>query len=233
MKLYLNILLICSATINFLLHILDIIPESLGGLKLDIKLLIMIFVLIIEKSKDDESSSFHSLGNFINTIELDHKYTIEKIQIVKKIGPYFPEDYIPLINKSILFTEKFIRIKELVDFMKKDEYQYITEPINVSNNKDRISKIVQTIQKDFAKSNVNNMGTIIDLIVNMDKYKTMFTVLQSVMGNQDGLKDSSQLINLVAPLLSDGNKMDNDKAKEMAKMMEIFKVLSSPKEKVI
>lgn len=180
---------------------------------MDVKLLLMLIVLIIEKSKDDKSSSLHSLGNFINTMELDPKYTIEKINIVKKIGPYFPEDYIPLINKSILFTEKFIKIKELVDFMKNDEYQYITEPINVSNHKDRISKIVQTIQKDFPRSDINNMGTVIDLIVNMDKYKTMFTMLQSVMNNQDGLKDSSQLINLVAPLFSGGNKMDNDKTK--------------------
>lgn len=233
MKLYLNILLNLDATINFLLHILGIISEGLGGLKLDIKLLLMILVLVIEKNKDSESSSLRSLGNFVNTMELDPKYTMEKIKIVKKIGPYFPEDYIPLINKSILFTEKLIKINEFVDFMRNDEYLYINEPINVSNNKDRISKIIGTMQKEFPKSDMNNIGTIMDLVVNMDKYKTMFTMLHSFMSNQDGLKDSNQLMNLVAPLLSGENKMDNDKIKEMTKMMEIFKVLNSPKKEVI
>lgn len=229
MKGNLNILLNLSATINSFLHILDIISENLGGLKLETKLLIILFALMLEKNKDNESSSLGYLTKFINTMELDSNYTIEKIKIAKKIGPYFPEDYIPFINKSILLTEKLIKINELVTFMKNDENDYIKEPIKVSNNKDRISKIVQTIQNDFPKTNINNMGTVVDLIVNMDRYKKMFTMLQSFMANQDNLKDSSQLINLIAPLLGDKNKMDKDKSKEINNMMEIFKILNSPK----
>ena len=67
------------------------------------------------------------------------------------IGPYFPEEYIPTINRSILFTERIIKINELANFMKYNEYQYIKEPIPVENNKDRISKIVNIVQKSFKK----------------------------------------------------------------------------------
>lgn len=118
MKLYLHILLICGATINFSMHILDIISENLGGLKLDIKLLIMLFILTVEKNKNNEFSSLRSLGDFINTMELDHKYTKEKIEMLGKVVPYLSENSIPLINKSILITEQFMKIKELVDSMK-------------------------------------------------------------------------------------------------------------------
>jgi hypothetical protein len=189
----------------------------------------MVVLLMIGKNKDIEFSNLNTFGNFINTMELNPKYTVEKINIVKKIGPYLPEDYIPLINKSILFTEKLIKINELVNFMQKEEYQYVGKPITVVNNKERLSKIIGTIQKEIPKSDLNNVGTVMDLIVNMDKYKTMFTMLNTVMSNQDGLKDTNSLMNLIAPLLGSENKMDNDKVKEMTKMMEIFKVLSTPK----
>ncbi|MDR7857293.1 hypothetical protein [Tissierella sp.] len=193
------------------------------------KFLIMMIILFMGKNKDIEFSSLNTFGKFINTIELNPKYTVEKINVVKKIGPYFPEDYIPLINKSILFTEKLIKINELVNFMQNDEYRYVEKPIPVANNKERISKIIGTIQKEVPKSDVNNVGTVIDLIINMDKYKTMFTMLNSVMSNQEGLKDPNSLMNLIGPLMSNDNKMDNDKIKEMAKMMEIFKALNTPK----
>ena len=193
------------------------------------KFLMMMILLFIGKNKDIEFSSLNTFGNFINTIELNPKYTVEKINVVKKIGPYFPEDYIPAINKSILFTEKIIKINELVNFMQNDEYKYVEEPIPVASNKERLSKIIGTIQKEAPKSDVNNVGTIMDLIINMDKYKTMFTILNSVMSNQEGLKDPNSLMNLIGPLMSSDNKMDNDKMKEMAKMMEIFKVLNTPK----
>lgn len=197
---------------------------------MDNKLLIFIFLLILGKNQGNELTGLNSLTNFINTMEIDPKYTIEKIKIIKKVGPYFPEHYIPLINKSILFTERIIKINELVDFMKNDEYQYIKEPISVDNNKDRLNKIMNTIQKEVPSPEVTNLGTIMDLVINMDKYKKMFSMLSSFMNNQDNLKDPTQLISMFAPMLGNDNQKNNDKLKEMNKMMEIMKILNSPKQ---
>lgn len=197
---------------------------------MDNRLLIFIFLLIIGKNQGNELIGLNSLNNFINTMEIDPKYTIEKIKMVKKVGAYFPEHYIPLINKSILLTERIIKISELVDFMKNDEYQYIKEPIFVDNNRDRLSKIMNTIQKEVPTPEVTNLGTIMDLIINMDKYKKMFSMLSSFISNQDNLKDPTQLISMFAPMLGNDNQKNNDKLKEMSKMMDIMKILNSPKQ---
>ncbi len=193
------------------------------------KLLIMVIILLIGKNKDREFSSLKAVSDFINTMQLNPMYTVEKINIVKKIGPYFPEDYIPLINKSILFTEKLIKINELVDFMQNEEYRYVKEAIAVNNNKERLSKIIGIIQREMPKTDLKNMGTVMDLIVNIDKYKTIFTMLNSVMSNQDGLKDTNSLMALIPTLLGSENTMDSEKTNEMNKMMEIFKLLNTPK----
>ena len=197
---------------------------------MDNRLLIFIFLLIIGKNQGNELIGLNSLNNFINTMEIDPKYTIEKIKMVKKVGAYFPEHYIPLINKSILLTERIIKISELVDFMKNDENQYIKEPIFVDNNRDRLSKIMNTIQKEVPTPEVTNLGTIMDLIINMDKYKKMFSMLSSFISNQDNLKDPTQLISMFAPMLGNDNQKNNDKLKEMSKMMDIMKILNSPKQ---
>ena len=230
MKPKVNILLNCTATINSFLHIMVIIL-NLGGIILDNKILIFLFLLIIGKNKESDVAALNSLGNFVNSMEIDPKYTAEKIKIAKKVGAYFPEQYIPLINKSILFTERLIKINELADFMKNDEYVYIKEPISVDNNKERISKMVNVIQKETPNTEVKNLGMMMDLIVNMDKYKQMFGMISSVMGNKDAVKDPTQLMSLLGPMLTGDNQKNSDKMKEMNAMMEIMKVLNTPTSK--
>lgn len=189
----------------------------------------LIFVLFIMILNNKKNESLNSLINYFTTMEIDSKYTIEKINIIKKVGPFFPEHYIPIINKSILFTDRFIKLNELIDFMNKEKDDYIKEPIELTNHKDRLNKIITTIQKESSKSDIGNFGKIMDLIVNMDKYKTMFNLLNSTINNQDNIKDPTELIKTIAPIMSNDVKMDNDKIKEMTKMMEIFKVINSPK----
>lgn len=229
MKVLLNILLNERATINLLMHIISIISLKLGGIIVDSTFLIIILFMLGRKKTENDTPTLHTIGNFISTMEVDKKYTVEKINMVKKVGSYFPENYIPLINKSISFTEKFIKINEVIDFIKKDDQGYILEHIPIENNKDRISKIISTIQKETPKAEISKAGTVVDLILNMDKYQKMLGVLNTVMSNPDSLNDPSQLITLVAPLIGGENHQNNAKFKEMAKMMEIMKLIDVPK----
>lgn len=183
--------------------------------------LIIILFGIMSKSKDNQSFG-------INNMDLDSKYTIEKIKMMKEIGPYFPEGYHHLINKSISFTNKFIKINEAMDFINKDHKPYILEHIPM-DSKERGNKIMSIIQKQPLNFKKGKMGQIIDLISNMDKYQKMFGVLNKVMDNPNSLNDPSQLINLVSPLI-DGQMEDNSsKIKEISKMMELMKLLDTPK----
>ena len=196
---------------------------------MDDHFLIILLFLMTRKNQDKHGSSFNTLEIFINNIEVDNNYTMAKVNMVKKVGPYFPEDYMPIINKSISFTEKFIKMRETMDFIKETDKVYISEYISVDNNKERISKIISIIQSENPNSELSNTGTVIDLIINMDKYKKMFGVLNSVMNNPDSFNDPAQLLNLAIPLLGGDNPENNEKIKEMSKMLEIVKLINSPK----
>ncbi|MEY8416385.1 hypothetical protein AAK964_08795 [Tissierella praeacuta] len=197
---------------------------------MDNNILIFIVLLIAGKNQGNKLTGLNTLENFVNTMEIDTKYTLEKIRMAKKIGTYFPEQYIPLINKSILFTERIMKINELIEFMKNEEYQYIKEATIVDSNKDRLNKIIHVLQKEASRSETKNVGMIMDLIINMDTYKKMFSVLTSVINSQDGLNDPTQLMNILTPLMDSDDLKNKDKFKEMGKMMEIMKILNSPKQ---
>ena len=229
MNICLNILLNEKETINLLMHIIVIRSVILGGLIMDNIFLIILLFLMTRENQDKHESNISNLENFISSMEVDNKYTLEKVNIVKKVGQYFPEDYIPIINKSISFTEKFIKMNEVMDFIKEDDKIYISEYISVDNNKERISKVISTIQNESPNSGLSKTGTVIDLIINMDKYKKMFGVLNTIMSNPDSLNDPSQLLDLAAPLLVGSNPENNEKIKEMSKMLEIVKLINSPK----
>lgn len=200
-----------------------------GGLKLDNSLLLFILLLFIRNSRFEESRGLMHLSDYIKSIKIEPQYTLEKIKLLKRVGPYFPEEYIPTINKSILITERIIKINELANFMKNSEYKYIKEHVPVESNKERLSKIINIVQKEMPRNEVNDIGMVVDLIVNMDKYKKMFSMLNSLMSNEEALKDPSQLLSIAGPLMGIDTNKDSEKMKEINKMMEIFKMLNSPK----
>lgn len=200
---------------------------------MDNNFLIVVLLMIMGKSKGGGNSTVGALGDFIKTMEFDDDYTLEKINIVRKIGPYFPENYIPLINNSVSFTEKVIKFNEILNFNKKSDKEYILEHIPIDDTKERLRKIVSTIQKEYPDSKINKNGTILDLILNMDKYKKIFEILNQVMSSGDSINDPSQLINLTGPLMGGSEEENKAKSKEMAKMLDMIKLLDNPKKKSV
>jgi len=197
---------------------------------LDNSLLLIILLIILRSSRINEFGGLKSFSDYLRSLKIEPDYTLEKIKLLKKIGPYFPEEYIPTINRSILLTERIIKINELASFMKYDEYQYLKSPIPIKDNKERISKILNIVQREVSKSENNNLGMVMDLIVNMDKYKNLLSMLNSVKSNEEGLKDPSQLLNIFGPIIGIDINKDKDKLKDINRMMEIIKTLNSKKE---
>ena len=183
--------------------------------------LIIIFLIIMRKSNDNKGFS-------LNSIRLDKKHTVHKIRMLKEIGPYLPQNYIPLVNKSISFTNKFIKINEVSNFLYREEEIHISNHIPMKGE-ERVKKIMSLLHNESEVFKQGQMGQIMDLILNMDKYKKTFQVLNKVMGNPNSLNDPSQLINLIGPLMGSNEEGSSSKIKEMTKMMELIKLLDTPK----
>lgn len=197
--------------------------------------IILLLLLLFYKRKEKTSNIFPTEEENISyefenkTKSLNIPYTKEKINILKNIGIYFPEELIPLLNKSIFITEKIIKLFETMEFINISNISYIDKPIPVENNKERLSYIINTIQKEFPKENTQNIGTILDIIINMDKYKAIFSSLNTITSNPDNLKDPNQILHLLEPLLEGVDEKEKDKIREMAKILGLMNNLENTK----
>lgn len=179
----------------------------------------------ISNSKPFKLENFQPIMDFLSSLRIDPVYTKEKIKIISKVGPYFPEKYIDLINQSMLHAERIIKVNELLESLNENNKSYIDEIIPVNSTKDRVNKIVKTVQNETSNTKNKEMGMVMDLVVNMDKYKKMFTALNTLMNSDNPMEHPDKLINMLLPILGEDEK-NQDKIKEMTKMMEIVKALN-------
>ncbi|MCF6459799.1 hypothetical protein [Clostridium sp. Cult3] len=196
--------------------------------------LLLLYLLASTKINDILGSSPSSGKRVSNlsedrVINLNIPYTKEKIKIMKKIGPFFPEELILPLNKSLFITEKVIRLYETTEFIKASDISYIDTPVPVENNMERLSYIVNTIQKEFPKEDVQNVGNILNIIINIDKYKAIFNSLQTLISNPDSLNNPSKLFDLVEPLMEGKDEEEKKKIKDMAKLLGVMNKLEGSK----
>lgn len=190
--------------------------------------IVLVLFLFLVLTKDDDSRFLISSSNNDKILDLDIPYTMQKIKVIKKIGPYFPEEYLPSINKGITIAEKIIKLYETLDFIQVSEANYIKDVVPVENNQERLSYIASTIQKEFSKDEIENMGTSIDTILKFDRYNKMFSMINYIMSNPDTLNNSSNMLDLMEPFLQGKDEKERKKMKDMSKMLEVLKTLDSP-----
>ena len=191
--------------------------------------MLILLYLLTNKSNTNSQDTLHTIKNYIKDIQIDPNYTEEKIRIAKKIGPLLPLEYGVTFNKSILMTERIVKVMDAVDFVNNAEAPKILS-LDLQP-KDRLQKIVATIQDEVQSSKIENFGLILDLIINMEKYKKMFTTITSLMGNKKGLSDTNSIINLMDTFMGGSSDKDKEKVNEMTKMFEILKMLDTPSKK--
>lgn len=194
---------------------------------MDTPIIFILLYLLANKSGTDGQNTIHSLKSYLSNINVDSRYTGEKIRIARKIGPLLPAEYGSTFNRSILITEKVVRIMELIDFLNYNEVQEYSaleiEP------KERIQRIVYTLQNEVNNSKIENLGMVLNIVLNIDKYKKMLSTYSSLMNNKNPLSDPNTIMNLMETFMEGSSEKDKEKIKEMSKMMDIIKLLDTPK----
>lgn len=195
-------------------------------------LILFVFLyFFINKKKENINSNQNVIMHEYNLKSLDAEQTYEKIDTLKKIGPYFPEWLAPILNKSILLTEKIVKFHELADFLQRSNSSEPITSMKLDNNKERFNYIVTTLKKEVPEERLNEMGTPMNLILNYEKYRLMIVLISQVLSNPQKITEKDQLTQLTQSLLDGKTNEEKEKMKEMLKMIEIMKVLDTSKKK--
>ncbi|QQY78796.1 hypothetical protein EDD65_11158 [Keratinibaculum paraultunense] len=191
--------------------------------------IILLILILFYKNKgktlsitpNEEQTTSSEFEN--DTLILDIDYTKEKIDLMKKIGVFFPEKLIIPINKAIFISEKTIKLYETMEFISTPKISYIEKSVPVENNKERLSYIINTIQREFPKENIQNIALMLDIIINIDKYKSMLSRLNALISNPNSLQDPDKLFQLLEPMMEGKDEKEKDKIKEIVKLLGVMK----------
>ncbi len=187
-------------------------------------LLLLLFII-----RENRSKTLQPLRKRPSTLEIDIKHTKEKIQLMKKIGPYFPEEYLNPINRAIGVTEKFIKVYETLEHIKISEFNYIKKAIPVESNKERLNYIASVIEKEFTKEQIRAMGKTVDMILKIDRFNKMMNMMSLLMENPVDLNDKESLMKIMEQFTQGKSSEEKKKMKDMMRMLDIIKALDSPK----
>ena len=191
----------------------------------------ILLLILLSTSNMNSSRGLFSINEYINSMEIDIQYTEEKIRLAKKITPLMPIEYINPINRSIYITESLVKILELKDYTSRSINPIQATHIPIEDNKERINRIVSVIQKEVPKSNINKIGSILELVTNIDKYKKMFEIINTFTKNQNLSKDTNKLLKMVEPMMKGKEDTDGEGSLDIEKIMNIISVLNKSKEK--
>lgn len=169
--------------------------------------------------------ALHKLENYAKDFTVDYNYTKEKIKIFKNILPYLPEGYLETGSRSVIATEKILRVLEVIEFVN-IESEVPIEPLEMEPV-ERAYKIVNTLQDEINNSNISKLGTALDIIVNKEKYKELVNIALEFISNKDALKDTNNISKLLKTFLGEGEAENNN----LSKMLDILTMLEPGVEK--
>ncbi|TJX13858.1 hypothetical protein E9840_07795 [Tissierella creatinini] len=194
---------------------------------MDTPLLLLILLLVQNENLDIFNQPLHSLNEYLNTIEINPEYTQTKLKIARKIYPLLPSEYAYPMRKSVSIVEKTMHVIETADYLKTFDTESIT-PLEIKP-RERIQKITSLVQDEVRSSKVKNLGMVLDLIVNMDRYKKILSTYTQISRNKNILSDKESLLSLMETFMEGSSEKEKEGLKDINKMLDIMKLLNTPK----
>lgn len=199
----------------------------------NIILLFLFLIPILKPILKKSSIEKKSMNNFLTSISSSDFQ--EKVDIIKKAGPYLPESIINIINLFVPLYEKVAKVMGLVNFMKNTNSFTPIVPEKNLNNKERINKVMSLVEKELPEDKTKQVKPLMELMGNMDKLKTIMNMVSNMTNTEKKSENQMEnIFNLLGPLLGgkDGKDDKNmDKMKEMFKMVELLNVLNTSDKK--
>lgn len=186
--------------------------------------LLILLILASNENSTTDIEALHTIKNYAKDFKVDYNYTREKIKIFKNILPYLPEDHLETGGRSIIATEKILKVLEVVEFVNL-ESELPVEPLEMEPL-ERAYKIVSTLQEQINNANIDKLGTALDIIVNKDQYKKLVNIALEFINNKDALKDPNNLTELLKLFTGDNERENNN----LSKILDILTMLEPGKE---
>lgn len=183
-------------------------------------LIILVLLAVANKENDSNTGTIHKLKDYTKNFKVDNRYTRDKIEIFKSILPYLPAKQIKTGARSIDATEKVLKILDLIEYLNLESA--VPQALEI-DNVERTYKIVSTLREEIDNSNIDQFGTILDVMINKEHYKEMVDMALELISNKERLNDPNSLSKILKLFLGE-KEMENN---NLNKILDILEMLNS------
>ncbi|MTI65923.1 MAG: hypothetical protein FH753_04900 [Firmicutes bacterium] len=154
-----------------------------------------------------------------------------KVEIVKKVGPYLPEQVVSTINTYMPMYEKVSSIIGLMEILNSNKSFTPIKPVTNLNQNDKMNKIFTLVKDELPNDTLKSVKPLLDIVTNIDKYKVILDLLASFNDPNKKSFDMENLIDIIVPLMGGADNKNAEKMQDMVKMMELVNILNSDDDK--
>ncbi|MTI68830.1 MAG: hypothetical protein FH751_01065 [Firmicutes bacterium] len=154
-----------------------------------------------------------------------------KVEIVKKVGPYLPEQVVSTINTYMPMYEKISSIIGLMEILNSNKSFTPIKPVTNLNQNDKMNKIFTLVKDELPNDTLKSVKPLLDIVTNIDKYKVILDLLASFNDPNKKSFNMENLIDVIVPLMGGADNKNAEKMQDMVKMMELVNILNSDDDK--
>jgi len=193
---------------------------------LDNPLLLILLIPILQKILRKEKSGALNL-DLKSLSKINLSKVLDKVDILIKVAPYLPQDFINIINKYLPMYDRISKSFIVMDFFKRTSTVSPVVVANELNPKEKTNRVSYILKEELPQTEYKKISPYISIATNIDMYKGMLKVLTNLNSSENENDSLDNIIDLIGPLLAQSSKdSDNNKSKpDIGKLLGLLDIL--------
>lgn len=187
-------------------------------------LLIPILKNILTKDKDGALNL-----NLKSLSRINISKVLDKVDILIKIAPYLPQDFIDFINKYLPMYDRISKAFIVMEFFNRTSTVSPIVVANELNSKEKTNRVSYILKEELPQTEYKKISPYISIATNLDMYKGMLKVLTNLSSKENEDDNLDNIIDLIGPLIANSNKekSDNENKPDINKLLGLLDVFSA------
>jgi len=170
--------------------------------------IILIFLIpIIKKLLSQEHRNILNL-NFDHLSKNNFSKIFEKIDVLIKVAPYLPKDFINIINKYLPIYDRISKAFIVMEFFQRTSTVSPVVVANDLNPKEKTNRVSYILKEELPQTEYQKISPFISMATNLDMYKGILKVLTNINTSNDHSDSNNidNLIDVIGPILANNNQ---------------------------
>ncbi|NBI05815.1 hypothetical protein [Senegalia massiliensis] len=170
--------------------------------------IILIFLIpIIKKFLSQENRNILNL-NFDHLSKNNFSKIFEKIDILVKVAPYLPKDFINIINKYLPIYDRISKAFIVMEFFQRTSTVSPVVVANDLNSKEKTNRVTYILKEELPQTEYQKISPFISMATNLDMYKGILKILTNIntSNNNSDSNNIDNLIDVIGPILANNNQ---------------------------